>query len=365
MKMRYLLAALSLLLCVSAAMGAVITVHSGGSIQDAIHSAQAGDAIEIESGTYYEHLIIEKPLTLKGVDTGGGKPVIDGSLSGTVIIVHRDGVKLDNLKIINCDPDCEDMEEGLRIRGNCCIITKCEFEGHNIALGIGRELKNNLISDCIFANSRIGLVIRGVQNVVNNNQFTNSNIVLDLAKESYIINNLFEGDQHFGISIYDKADGNIIAGNTFRANRMGGIEIEESSWGPTSHNNRMFHNNFLGNGDGSFQVTDDGENFWDNGKEGNYWSDYSDVDSNNDGIWDHPYRQIALNWESSALSDSQDNYPLAQRWTGTETAPDFGDFCSGDAFSGMSKPTEKSAPGFGIFISLLGLCLILLGRRNR
>ncbi len=40
---------------------------------------------------------------------------------------------------------------------------------------------------------------------------------------------------------------------------------------------------------------------WDNGREGNFWSDYNGTDSNHDGIGDTPYTIDILN---------QDRYPL-------------------------------------------------------
>jgi hypothetical protein len=42
-------------------------------------------------------------------------------------------------------------------------------------------------------------------------------------------------------------------------------------------------------------------NFWDNGKEGNYWEDYNGTDANRDGIGDAPYVIDA---------DNVDRYPL-------------------------------------------------------
>jgi len=50
-------------------------------------------------------------------------------------------------------------------------------------------------------------------------------------------------------------------------------------------------------------------NIWDNGypSGGNYWSDYSDVDLNSDGIWDHPYVIDA---------DNIDRYPLVKPFRG-------------------------------------------------
>jgi parallel beta-helix repeat protein len=53
---------------------------------------------------------------------------------------------------------------------------------------------------------------------------------------------------------------------------------------PPSRFNVMYHNNFLNN---SYQAIDDGfASTWDNGCEGNYWSDYNGSDLDNDGIGD-------------------------------------------------------------------------------
>ncbi len=45
-------------------------------IQAAINSANAGDTVLIDQGIYFEKLVINKPLHLEGVGTGGSRPVI-------------------------------------------------------------------------------------------------------------------------------------------------------------------------------------------------------------------------------------------------------------------------------------------------
>jgi len=53
---------------------------SGGAdykkIQDAINNARAGAKILVYSGTYNENVIVNKPLILKGIDNGWGRPII-------------------------------------------------------------------------------------------------------------------------------------------------------------------------------------------------------------------------------------------------------------------------------------------------
>jgi parallel beta-helix repeat protein len=89
-----------------------------------------------------------------------------------------------------------------------------------------------------------------------------------------------------------------IQGNVIAENKVG-IELKGNS-----PNNVVYHNNFLNNTE---QTTSSGPlNAWDNGAEGNYWSDYNGVDSNGDGIGDTllPHRGI-------------DDFPLIQPWNET------------------------------------------------
>jgi parallel beta-helix repeat protein len=54
-------------------------------------------------------------------------------------------------------------------------------------------------------------------------------------------------------------------------------------------NNTFFDNNFEGNINRVFILEAIGNNVWDNGHEGNYWSDYNGTDNDQDGIGDTPY----------------------------------------------------------------------------
>ncbi|MFA5364293.1 MAG: NosD domain-containing protein [Candidatus Bathyarchaeia archaeon] len=73
-----------------------------------------------------------------------------------------------------------------------------------------------------------------------------------------------------------------------------------------SGNNTFYRNNFVNNSvqvDISKPGADEKTNFWDNGKEGNYWSDYYGTDANGDGIGDTPF---------IIDENRQDNYPLME-----------------------------------------------------
>ncbi len=61
-----------------------ITVDdSGGAdytkIQDAIDNASDGDTILVYSGIYSENVVVNKQLILRGIDNGGGKPIVNAN----------------------------------------------------------------------------------------------------------------------------------------------------------------------------------------------------------------------------------------------------------------------------------------------
>jgi parallel beta-helix repeat protein len=124
-----------------------------------------------------------------------------------------------------------------------------------------------------------------------------------------ITRNRFENNI-VGINLWENSNQNVIVENTFLGSTEAGIRISESS------DNTFYRNNFDNN-----QNTYDSSlhpysslslsiNDWDNGEEGNYWSDYNGTDANGDGIGDTPHKLYSMN---------QDNYPLMKPWEPTPT----------------------------------------------
>jgi len=68
-----------------------------------------------------------------------------------------------------------------------------------------------------------------------------------------------------------------------------------------AENNTFYCNNIVNNIQNVFTGNPRHLNFWDNGKEGNYWSDYKSTDNNGDRIGDTPY---------IIDENNQDTYPL-------------------------------------------------------
>jgi parallel beta-helix repeat protein len=105
-----------------------------------------------------------------------------------------------------------------------------------------------------------------------------------------------------GISLVWDSVNNIIEGNNISFNEHG-IYLNSSS------NNSIYHNNLIDNKQNSYNEVN---NTWDDGKYGNYWSDYEEryPDAKKKllkGIWDTPYEIDG--------GSNKDNCPLIKPWS--------------------------------------------------
>ena len=148
---------------------------------------------------------------------------------------------------------------------SCVTIKNLNIRSFSIGTYI-RSTNNTLVGNAVYENI-VGVLLSGSANSINKN---------------YIANN--EQGLFFGFEAVDGV-GNIpsdvkISHNTFINNtrQLSGCVCKEYNLSETRHS-------------------------WDDGREGNYWSNYNGTDANNDGLGDTPYVVDILN---------QDSYPLMQ-----------------------------------------------------
>ena len=121
------------------------TLHVGtgqtySKIQDAINAASFGDTVYVKSGTYYEHLTVNKNISLVGESPAS--TIIDGGGVGTVVYVIAGYVTVANFTIIHSGEEW--LDSGIRLNGvnNCTIKNNLIVENRD---GIRIEVSSNIL----------------------------------------------------------------------------------------------------------------------------------------------------------------------------------------------------------------------------
>jgi parallel beta-helix repeat protein len=152
---------------------------------------------------------------------------------------------------------------------NCTRITVTNLDLRKNGQGVLLAFTtNSTITKNNITRNKDGISIGGSNNTVSDNTVRNN-----------------------GYGILLEGSSNIISANNVENNGYG-------VWLYNSSGNMFYHNNFMNN-DHQIHLINSVNNTWDNGCEGNYWSDYNGTDVNGDGVGD-----TELPWSGV------DHYPL-------------------------------------------------------
>ena len=286
-------------------------------IQSAIDAIETldGHTIFVEEGVYCENLVVNKSLSLIGRDRDS--TIVYGNNSAYLVNVEASNAKITGftLKGFSFANIYVSGANGVTIKGNRILFIGAGIDLHNsnnsvitsnIIEGCGLDNIGIIVvesSKCIIENNTIsGAVYDGIRliwsadnNMITSNTISNNDYGIHIihSNTNTIINNTI-ADNSNGIFM-EKGEGNTVVTNTLSDNWA----AISSSF--SSIDNVIYHNNFFNN---THQIGNPlhsdplSSNRWDNGLEGNYWSDYTGQDANLDGIGDVPY-----------IVDG-DNYPL-------------------------------------------------------
>jgi parallel beta-helix repeat protein len=117
------------------------------------------------------------------------------------------------------------------------------------------------------------------------NNITHNNLTgihLTSSSNNIIENSNITSNNKTGILITENSNDNLIWRNNITNNLEIGLNITGAS------GNQIHHNNFLNNTQNAYDSTI-ALNDWDDGAEGNFWSDYLGSDDNGDGFGEDPY----------------------------------------------------------------------------
>lgn len=145
---RLALGALAGLAAAVAVPAAEWTVRPGESIAAAIDRATAGDTVLVERGRYAERLLIDKPLTLKGIN----RPTLSGGLKGDTIRVTAADVVIDGLIVTDSGDSLLEQNAGIYIQPGAhrAVVRNCDLSYNLFGLWIEKandvRVENNLIT---------------------------------------------------------------------------------------------------------------------------------------------------------------------------------------------------------------------------
>ena len=321
-------------------------------IQAAIDDASPGDEIHVDSGTYYENVVVNKQLTLRGIDTGDSLPVINAG-EDIGIVIDADYVTIDGFNIINSDFTSiaiggnnnnilnNDLQPrrywGIGLFSNNSIVDNnriiCnQWDGNEanetggiwIANGHFNNITNNSVSNGLWGISDASLtfgfgapvsgspVISVGNLIIFNNTISSSNIGIALFEsnqnliENNNISNNYENIAYevtgTGVLLFGSND-STIKDNLITENEKHGIALYHSYWNVLYENN--VENNLFGvaleesndnkfyhnNFDNTVNAVEDGSNnIWDDGypSGGNFWNDYAGIDQYSGPNQDEP-----------------------------------------------------------------------------
>ncbi|MDD3324535.1 MAG: nitrous oxide reductase family maturation protein NosD [Sulfurospirillaceae bacterium] len=200
-------------------------------IQDAIDNAKAGSIIKLTAGVYEGNVVINKPLSIIGVEDG---VVLDGLGAGSVVTIKSSYVTLKNLTIRNSGERQDLLDAGININGDSAIgiLSQCEISYCKVVdslLGINMELTNNSIIENNYISSKdyeLGLRGDGLRlwyandNIIKNNHLYRSrDMVVWYSHGNTIEKNLGEYGRYSLHFMY--AGKNYVRNNEYRYNSVG------------------------------------------------------------------------------------------------------------------------------------------------
>jgi parallel beta-helix repeat protein len=264
-------------------------------IQEAINNADIGYRIFVRAGLYKENVVVNiQSLTLRGENKN--TTIIDGGGKNHVIKITKDadGINLSGFTIRNEDR----FYIGINIKSNYNIIQNNIIVENDAGIEVFQSSGNQIQTNILLGNSfGVSTYDHSHANNISGNTITRNTeqgILIDfICTGNMVYDNLISDNGECGIRICNVSRNNIINWNIISGNDVG-IKCSDFS------DENLFHHNILR--DNIINAYDSSVNHWDTGVKGNFWSDYTGLDSDGDGIGDTPYAVPG--------DDNEDRFPL-------------------------------------------------------
>ncbi|KKH47468.1 NosD domain-containing protein [Methanosarcina sp. 1.H.A.2.2] len=248
----------TLIITLSSCIGAAADIHanSTNSIQAAVNSANSGDVIIVEPGTYSENILISNLKTDLVIRSESGKPadtIITAKDSNVSVITIRDvnHITIKGLKITGAGINTAGIYV---LRSPYCTIENNIL--YNDALGIYLEysdynvIRNNIATKDSLVGTGRGINIEWSKHTtVSNNTISNQRYGIYLQNsESNNLSEITESMSSTGIALETSSNNNLES-SSFNSNAVSGIYLVNSS------NNKLKSNTAFNNSNSIYLVT--------------------------------------------------------------------------------------------------------------
>ena len=194
-------------------------------IQAAVDAAVDGDVVEVGSGTYNENVVVTKSITLRGVNTGEGVPMVNAQGNGSAVVLKADGIVLEGLYVTNA---AGNYTAGIEVVSDDNLIARTGiWNCKNWGVYLKGGSTNNTISGCIISNNG------------------NDGIMVFKSPGNFFIDNVLSNSGDDGIQIL-QSDNNRVEANVVVNNADVGIFIDTSQNTVVTGNTLSYNSNGIG-----------------------------------------------------------------------------------------------------------------------
>ena len=213
---------------VSVGQAATLTVGPTAqfqSIQNAVAYAQSGDVIEVRGGTYNENLLIDKQLSLIGVD----RPAVHGSGSGSVVVITAGSCVFRGFRVEHSGGDLQTEDSGVLLKSSNNLIEQNELTDILYGIYFYRSHGNTIRSNTISGRKELAAGERGAglhlwdspNNIIEDNKISDmrDGLYIQSCNGNQIRRN-HVSNLRYGLH-YMFSDGNVFEDNFFENNVAG------------------------------------------------------------------------------------------------------------------------------------------------
>jgi parallel beta-helix repeat protein len=237
-----------------------------------------GHTILVDSGTYHERVNVTKRLFLRGMDTDGGKPIVDAGGMGSGITLEANGSKIEGFYVTGSGL----FEVGIKINSNNNSLINNTIINNSFGISAQSSSNNTLTNNSIRSNIHAINLVSSSNNIIstNNIQLNDANGIetYDSFNNS-IVNNTFSNNQQGIIMAF--SSNNTIKYNVFSENELNGIDLVFDSYNNTISGNDI-HSSvggiFVGN---AYNSTITNNTIWNNDNGTFLWYSSGNIISGN------------------------------------------------------------------------------------